>query len=176
MTREEFLQGLKEALDGNMDASAIQENLNYYNEYINEEVRKGKTEQQVVDTLGDSWAIAQTLLEADENGADGGAAAGSSYGTYMKEEEGRVFEIPWWKKALFILAVVLVIVVIISFVAGVIRIPCSDSYSTADRNVDYSTDRRKWIAAINGIIIMHYILDTRVKRSETTCACTLVVE
>ena len=37
MTREEFLQGLKEALDGNMDASAIQENLNYYNEYINEE-------------------------------------------------------------------------------------------------------------------------------------------
>ena len=54
--------------------------------------------------------------------------------------------------------------------------PCSDSYSTADRNVDYSTDRRKWIAAINGIIIMHYILDTRVKRSETTCACTLVVE
>lgn len=67
MTREEFLQGLKEALDGNMDASAIQENLNYYNEYINEEVRKGKTEQQVVDTLGDSWAIAQTLLEADEN-------------------------------------------------------------------------------------------------------------
>ena len=60
MTREEFLQGLKEALDGNMDASAIQENLNYYNEYINEEVRKGKTEQQVVDTLGDSWAIAQT--------------------------------------------------------------------------------------------------------------------
>lgn len=122
MTREEFLQGLKEALDGNMDASAIQENLNYYNEYINEEVRKGKTEQQVVDTLRDSWAIAQTLLEADENGADGGAAAGSSYGTYMKEEEGRVFEIPWWKKALFILAVVLVIVVIISFVAGVIRI------------------------------------------------------
>lgn len=63
MTREEFLQGLKEALDGNMDASAIQENLNYYNEYINEEVRKGKTEQQVVDTLGDSWAIAQTLVE-----------------------------------------------------------------------------------------------------------------
>ena len=116
MTREEFLQGLKEALDGNMDASAIQENLNYYNEYINEEVRKG------VDTLGDSWAIAQTLLEADENRADGGAAAGSSYGTYMKEEEGRVFEFPWWKKALFILAVVLVIVVIISFVAGVIRI------------------------------------------------------
>ena len=55
MTRKEFLQGLKEALDGNMDASAIQENLNYYNEYINEEVRKGKTEQQVVDTLGDSW-------------------------------------------------------------------------------------------------------------------------
>ena len=76
MTREEFLQGLKEALDGNMDASAIQENLNYYNEYINEEVRKGKTEQQVVDTLGDSWAIAQTLLEEDEKGADGGAAAG----------------------------------------------------------------------------------------------------
>ena len=62
------------------------------------------------------------MLEADENGADGGAAAGSSYGTYMKEEEGRVFEIPCWKKALFILAVVLVIVVIISFVAGVIRI------------------------------------------------------
>ena len=25
MTRKEFLQGLKEALDGNMDASAIQE-------------------------------------------------------------------------------------------------------------------------------------------------------
>ena len=170
------MQGLKEALDGNMDASAIQETSNYYNEYINEEVRKGKTEQQVVDTLGDSWAIAQTLLEADENGADGGAAAGSSYGTYMKEEEGRVFEIPWWKKALFYSCCCTGDCGDHFIRCGSDPDPCSDSYSTADRNVDYSTDRRKWIAAINGIIIMHYILDTRSKGLETTCACTLVVE
>ena len=43
MSREEFLAGLEEALAGEVPASVIRENLNYYNSYISQEMAKGRT-------------------------------------------------------------------------------------------------------------------------------------
>ena len=41
MTKTEFLQILREELDGRVPYSVIQENLNYYNSYIDGETAKG---------------------------------------------------------------------------------------------------------------------------------------
>ena len=40
MTRSEFLEKLKEALSDGMDSYTIQGHLNYYRDYIQEEVQK----------------------------------------------------------------------------------------------------------------------------------------
>ena len=45
MTKNEFLQGLKEELEGRVTHSAIQENIRYYDDYISQEVLKGSTEE-----------------------------------------------------------------------------------------------------------------------------------
>ena len=44
MTRVEFLSQLEQALQDKVSGSVVRENVNYYNQYISEEISKGKSE------------------------------------------------------------------------------------------------------------------------------------
>ena len=48
MTRTEFLVKLRKALSGNISSAQVQENLEYYEQYIDEEIRKGKSEEEIL--------------------------------------------------------------------------------------------------------------------------------
>ncbi|WP_416390385.1 HAAS signaling domain-containing protein [[Clostridium] hylemonae] len=52
MTQNEFLDKLRNALENELSGSAVQDNVAYYSSYIMEEMRKGRTESEVV---GESW-------------------------------------------------------------------------------------------------------------------------
>ena len=112
MSQKEFLEELRTALSGKLSAQAVLENIEYYRNYIEGEVRSGKSEAQVLEMLGDPWIL---------------AAGGSDYGAYG-EETGRQdmhfqeLRFPWWKIALIILAVILGIVLVISVITGLIRL------------------------------------------------------
>ena len=69
MKRNEFIADLKEALEHNLSEQKIKEHVDYYEEYIRNEVKGGRTEEDVVNELGDPWAIAKTirLSEGMEN-------------------------------------------------------------------------------------------------------------
>ena len=147
MTREEFIQGLREALNGKLSAAAVQDNLRYYDEYIIEEMRKGKSEQEVTGTLGDPWAIAKTIVDASD-GTDeeviyesgnsysnpysresqaqdsyAGYGQQNNYGTESSRGSYREFRLDtWWKKLLLILGIVFVVVVIVSVITGIISL------------------------------------------------------
>ena len=45
MRKTEFLQELREALDGEVSASVIQSNISYYDQYISQEAAKGRREK-----------------------------------------------------------------------------------------------------------------------------------
>lgn len=124
MYRNKFLSSLREALEGNMSEQAVKENLQYYKTYIEDEVKKGRTEKEVVEELGDPWIIAKTLIESP-----GGEQ------TYEEAEEDNVSRYEdrrqnvhilgldtWWKKAALILAVVGIIFGIGTLLVGVVRI------------------------------------------------------
>lgn len=64
MTKTEFLQILREELDGRVPYSVIQENLSYYNNYIDGEMAKGISDAQVIDDLGGPRLIARTIVDA----------------------------------------------------------------------------------------------------------------
>lgn len=64
MNRLEFLQGLKAELEGRVPHSIIQENLKYYDSYISEETSKGRTEEEVIGSLGGPRIIARTIVDA----------------------------------------------------------------------------------------------------------------
>ena len=44
------------------------DNVNYYEDYINTEIRKGRTEEEVLESLGDPRLIARTIIQT--NGGD----------------------------------------------------------------------------------------------------------
>lgn len=72
MNTGEFLSRLEDALRGKVSNQVIEANLQYYRDYITGEIRKGRTEEQVMDDLGDPRLIARTIIETQ-----GGSGAGA---------------------------------------------------------------------------------------------------
>lgn len=67
MTKVEFLNRLKEALENGLDSRTVQENMNYYRSYIEDEAAKGQNEEKVIEDLGDPWVIAQSVISMEES-------------------------------------------------------------------------------------------------------------
>lgn len=65
MDRNEFLEGLAKSLSSAGSRSLINENIKYYAGYIEEEIRKGRTEAEVMEELGDPRLIANSIKEAE---------------------------------------------------------------------------------------------------------------
>ena len=135
MTRQEFLQELRTALSAEADAYTVQDNLNYYENYLREEERKGRREEDVLEELGDPWAIARTILDSP-----GGRSGRASYEEYEETDDGNESEYrpshghygqsgthvytidTWWKKLLLILGIVLILVAVFSLITGIISL------------------------------------------------------
>ena len=114
MTRAEFLGELRETLSGNMSESEVQSNLAYYSSYIDDEVRNGKTEEEVLEELGCPFAIAKTLLRPYEN-------EGKTYEEETKEirREGQPVD-DSTKKIITIVIVVAIGIIILSMLFGLL--------------------------------------------------------
>lgn len=63
MSKQEFIDRLRAALSGRVNSGLVTENVNYYEDYINTEIRKGRTEEEVLKSLGDPRLIAKTIIE-----------------------------------------------------------------------------------------------------------------
>ena len=62
MTKQDFLDRLRMALTGRVSPSLVEENVAYYEDYINTQIRLGKSEDFVLKTLGDPRLIAKTII------------------------------------------------------------------------------------------------------------------
>ncbi|MBQ7535717.1 MAG: DUF1700 domain-containing protein [Stomatobaculum sp.] len=89
MTKQEFLEGLRERLLEEGADVLVPENLNYYDSYIEEEKQKGRTEEDVLEELGNPALIARSILEAAGYEVDGipDAAPGQYNNARTTEEE-----------------------------------------------------------------------------------------
>lgn len=81
MRKEEFLERLSEALREYMDNGSAYEHVNYYSNYINEEIRKGSKEEDVVASLGSPRLIAKSIIDRGNYSSDN-----VSYTTYDKKD------------------------------------------------------------------------------------------
>ena len=70
MSRQDFLQDMKEALEGEVSPSAVQDNLRYYENYFREQNAAGRSDEEILAELGDARLIARTILESVEAGVD----------------------------------------------------------------------------------------------------------
>lgn len=67
MSREEFLKQLKESLSMSLEKDAINAQLDYYDKYISDEIKNGKSEKEVLEELGDPRLIAKTIKTVSTN-------------------------------------------------------------------------------------------------------------
>lgn len=70
MKRREFISELKKALENDLNKEQIQAQVNYYNSYIDDEVKSGRDERTVIDELGDPFAIARNIIVMEPNEED----------------------------------------------------------------------------------------------------------
>ena len=67
MKKQEFLEKLYDALCESMDKSEAQIHVKYYKQYIEEKVREGKKEKDVISELENPRLIAKSLIEAGDD-------------------------------------------------------------------------------------------------------------
>ncbi|WP_455716913.1 DUF1700 domain-containing protein [Anaerosporobacter sp.] len=68
MTKEEFIKDLRESLYTEIPSIEIENNVRYYSEYIDNQLRSGRTIDQVMGELGDPRLIARTIIETSKLG------------------------------------------------------------------------------------------------------------
>lgn len=133
MNKEEFLQGLQNALAGEVPPAVVRENLNYYNEYIKTEINKGRSEAEIMEELGDPRLIARTIIDTTP-----GSGNYESYQTYddggQYQEDYRQGSRPnsgnfhyydlskWYWRLLGIFLVIVVFSVIITIISGLLSL------------------------------------------------------
>lgn len=135
MRKEEFLQTLRRALTGDVPQGVVEENIRYYDGYITEEVRKGRTEEEVIGEIGDPRLIARTIEDTTDTSKDAQYSTDNAYeyGTsrdraqedgaqnpYGTESPIKIFRLDkWYWKLLMALIVFGVIYLVITIIGGI---------------------------------------------------------
>lgn len=139
MDREEFLQGLTEALSGQVPPEVLQENLTYYRDYINTETGKGRTENQVMEELGSPRLIARTIIDTTPGAGEGayedyyaGRGPGSGSGSQEREDGGHGYGMgggvhyydlnKWYWKLIGLVIVIAVVALVLMVVGGILSL------------------------------------------------------
>lgn len=136
MTRNEFLDGLRRALAGKVDVEIIDETIRYYEDYIDIQIRSGKTEQEILEQLGKPQLLAKSIVNANRDSGERGNGSAAEE-IYEGEEEPRysrsrmgdkgvrmIMKMPGWMAAFLALLLLFLflwfIVSVLSFLAPVL--------------------------------------------------------
>ena len=87
MTKDGFIRQLEESLQGEIAESELNETLKYYREYIDEEILRGQTEEEILEGLGSPRLIAKSVIEA--HGTERPAIEETEY---VQDENGETIE------------------------------------------------------------------------------------
>lgn len=104
MEKMEFLNVLRIHIQGVDDIAFVNDTMNYYENYIETEIRKGKSEEEVINKLGDPRLIAKSILASRsvESETEGYSESMGDEGTpfvddkrlHFTTKKGRVIKIP----------------------------------------------------------------------------------
>ena len=127
MGKQDFLDKLRASLSGNIPPRLVEDNVAYYAEYINAQLRMGKPEDMVLSGLGDPRLIAKSIITAN-SGEEYVKSSETSY--YSDYEEDRYYTEPreqklpkvvrvngWVALAIIILVLVLLVGAVFSLIS-----------------------------------------------------------
>lgn len=71
MSKKDYLDSLRESLSYELPSRLVESNIRFYESYIEEQLRSGKSFQQIEEELGEPQLIARSCIDAAKSGADG---------------------------------------------------------------------------------------------------------
>lgn len=128
MSRREFLEVLRGQLSGQMTQGRAAAHVRYYEDYIQSQVRNGRSESDVLAELGDPRLIAKTLIDTDDSAAvyDESGYSEESYGadngTESSAGKARSFKLDlstWYGKAIVIAIAALIVILLTTVLVAV---------------------------------------------------------
>ena len=124
MDRYEFISALRAALNGKVPATTVEDNVQYYEEYIEVQLRQGKSEEEVLSALGDPRLLAKTIIEANKYAEGAETYGGEDYGEIPAGGTGKSFrqwyqERPQWLR---VVMSVLIALFVLFFVVTVLQV------------------------------------------------------
>ena len=128
MSRREFLEVLRGQLSGQMTQGRAAAHVRYYEDYIQSQVRNGRSESDVLAELGDPRLIAKTLIDAavyDESGYSEESYGADDYadnGTESSAGKARSFKLDlstWYGKAIVIAIAALIVILLTTVLVAV---------------------------------------------------------
>lgn len=131
MNRQEFIRELRIAMTGHFSPSEIQENVDYYEDYIDMQLRKGKTEREVLDELGDPKLLIKSMRAAGKGNGSGvrnetayKEVSGSNVRNNTSENathgQMKVIQIPCIVWVIGLILVIILLMVIMGAIVGLI--------------------------------------------------------
>lgn len=126
MSRTEFLDILRSQLAGQMQEGKAAAHVRYYEDYIQSQVRGGRSEAEVLNELGDPRLIAKTLIDTDDGSTQEGYGEYSSCGSGVEpppQTEKRwkkVLDLSTWQGKAVVIAGAAVAIILILLVIGAV--------------------------------------------------------
>lgn len=99
MTKIEFVDSIRRGISGLNDYVIINDTVNYYQEYIETAIRKGRSEEEVLEELGDPRLIAKSIMASHQAVPDGAVEDEEekrSDSIQLNTSRGRNMVIPMW--------------------------------------------------------------------------------
>lgn len=137
MRKAEFLQELKAALQGEISPEQVRDNLEYYDQYISQEMASGRSEEEVIEEIGGPRLIAKTIIDSSDAAGDGpsGGFGGGSYDGYEQARSsgnGRgnrggmqvhyVDLNKWYWKVIVIVVVAVLVMTVFMVLGGILHV------------------------------------------------------
>ena len=125
MNKSEYLNTLREALEGELNPLDIEKNIRYYDQYIGN--RSVDDVEKILGELGDPRLIAKSIIEADRAAKQKDTMGHQSYqdahykstdNTSQQHSSNRSTEPAWYHK-LFLIAIIVFIVMLIVFLGSI---------------------------------------------------------
>lgn len=119
MTKQEYLAVLREALSEELSGAQVSDQINYYRQYIEEQIASGRSETDVLEELGDARIIAHNIIDGAEEERD---TYRRTTVTYSGGGDAEGVELTWKTKMKVYGIIALVLVVLFMIIALVTKL------------------------------------------------------
>lgn len=128
MSKYEFLEQLKNYLSGQLPDNVVLNHVAYYRSYIENEIKGGRREADVLSELGDARLLGKTIIDAGQAGGYANSAyestqnPGTSDNGVSRQEKAASNKNSFLHKAKIILIIALIIAVLFFIIRFAVRL------------------------------------------------------